>query len=40
MDIGVNKPAKDYLKMKFEHWYAEEISKQLKDQNPLFVGAN
>ena len=30
MDIAVNKPAKDFLKRKFEHWYSEEVTKQLE----------
>ena len=29
MDISVNKPGKDFLKRRFEAWYAEEIQKQL-----------
>ena len=30
MDISVNKPAKDFLKRKFEEWYSGEVTKQLK----------
>ena len=30
MDIAVNKPAKDFLKQKFEHWYSDEVTKQLQ----------
>ena len=30
MDIAVNKPAKDFLKWKFEHWYSDEVMKQLQ----------
>ena len=30
LDISVNKPAKDFLKRKFEDWYSNEIMKQLK----------
>ena len=30
MDIAVNKPAKDFLKQKFEHWYSDEVMKQLQ----------
>ena len=30
MNIAVNKPAKDFLKRKFEHWYSEEVMKQLQ----------
>ena len=30
MDISVNKPAKDFLKRKFEDWYSGEIMKQLE----------
>lgn len=30
LDISINKPAKSFLKRKFEEWYAEEIFKQLR----------
>lgn len=30
MDISVNKPAKDFLKRKFEDWYSKEVTKQLQ----------
>ena len=30
MDIAVNTPAKDFLKRKFEHWYSDEVMKQLQ----------
>ena len=30
LDISVNKPAKTFLKGKFEEWYATEIAKQLE----------
>lgn len=30
MDIAVNKPAKDFLKRKFEHWYSEKVTSQLQ----------
>ena len=30
MDIAVNKPAKDFLKQKFEHWYSDEVMKQFQ----------
>lgn len=30
MDISVNKPAKDFLKRKFESWYSDEVTKQLQ----------
>ena len=29
LDIAVNKPAKDFLKRKFEEWYSNEVTKQL-----------
>ena len=35
LDIAVNKPAKTFLKGKFEAWYAYEIVKQLEGQNGL-----
>ena len=30
IDIAVNKPAKDFLKRKFERWYSDEVMKLLK----------
>ena len=33
LDISINKPAKSFLKCKFEEWYAEEIFKQLRGSN-------
>lgn len=30
MDVSVNKPAKDFLKRKFEQWYSDEVMKQLQ----------
>ena len=30
MDIAVNKPAKDFLKRKFERWYSDKVMKQLQ----------
>ena len=30
LDIAVNKPMKDYLKSKFQQWYALEVRKQLE----------
>ena len=33
MDLSVNKLAKDFLKRKFEEWYAEEINNQLQDED-------
>ena len=32
LDVYVNKPAKTFLKGKFEEWYATEIVKQLEQQ--------
>ena len=29
LDIAINKPAKDYLKRRFEEWYGSEVTKQL-----------
>ena len=31
LDLSVNKPAKDYMKRKFQEWYATIILKQLED---------
>ena len=30
MDIAINKPAKDFLKCKYEHWYSDKVMKQLQ----------
>ena len=30
MDVAVNKPAKDFLKKKFEEWYSEEVTQHLQ----------
>lgn len=32
LDVSVNKPAKDFLRHKFEEWYTEQIMKQLDGQ--------
>ena len=37
MDVAVNKPAKAFLKQKFQTWYAEQISAQLEDVPHLEV---
>ena len=33
MDLSINKPAKDFLKRKFQDWYAGIILQQLEDQD-------
>ena len=33
MDIAVNKPAKEYLKIQFDQWYSEQVMKQLEGQD-------
>ena len=33
MDISVNKPAKDFLKRRFEDWYSQQISNQLEGRD-------
>ena len=30
MDVAVNKPAKDFLKRQFEHWYSDQVMSQLE----------
>ena len=30
IDLSVNKPAKDFLKRRFEDWYSEQLTKQLE----------
>ena len=34
LDVSVNKPAKSFVKRKFEEWYAKEIFTQLRGPNP------
>ena len=31
LDLSINKPAKDFVKQKFQEWYSQEICKQLND---------
>lgn len=33
MDVAVNKPAKDFIKGRFEEWYTEQVVKQLNGKN-------
>ena len=33
MDISVNKPAKDFLKRKFQEWYSNQVMEQLEGQD-------
>ena len=33
MDVSINKPAKDFLKQKFDEWYAEQVIEQLDGEN-------
>ena len=33
MDVSVNKPAKDFLKRKFDEWYSEQVIEQLDGEN-------
>ena len=33
MDLTVNKHAEDFLKRRFEEWYAEQITQQLEGQD-------
>ena len=33
MDISVNKPATDFLKRCFEHWYSEQLAKQFEGRD-------
>ena len=32
MDLSVNKPAKDFLKQRFEEWYSGKVTKQLDEE--------
>ena len=45
MNISVNKPAKDFLRRRFEDWYSQQITKQLQgskiesvDLQPINLG--
>ena len=31
LDVAVNKPVKDFMKAKFQKWYAEQVASQLKE---------
>ena len=31
LDLSVNKPAKDFLRAKFQEWYGDQICRQLDD---------
>ena len=33
MDISVNKPAKDFIRQKFDGWYAEQVMSQLNEDD-------
>lgn len=33
MDVSVNKPAKDFLREKFQEWYSNQVMKQLEGRD-------
>lgn len=33
MDLSVNKAAKDFLRLKFNQWYSEQVAEQLQDSD-------
>ena len=35
LDLSINKPVKDFLKRKFQSWYADNIAQQLKDSKAI-----
>ena len=35
MDLTVNKPGKEFIKKKFENWYADKVIEQLDDEGDL-----
>ena len=37
MDLSVNKPAKDFLKRKFEDWYAQKQMEQMSDETDILL---
>lgn len=41
LDLSVNKAAKDFLRERFRHWYAQQVMKQLQDhEDPKNVQVN
>lgn len=37
LDVSVNKPAKEFLRRKFQHWYSEEVRRQIESGKPVKV---
>ena len=37
LDISVNKAAKNFLRSEFQNWYADEVAKQLSDEQDTTV---
>ena len=37
MGLSVNKPAKDFLKRKFEDWYAQKLMEQMSDETDILL---
>ena len=35
MDISVNKPAKDFLRKKFQQWYSDEVMEQIEAEDDI-----
>ena len=35
MDLSINKPAKDFLRSKFQEWYANELCSQLQGESEV-----
>ena len=33
LDVSVNKPAKEFLRMQFQIWYASKISVQIEEES-------
>ena len=35
LDVSANKPAKEFLRSKFQAWYADKIASQLEEARPV-----
>ena len=35
LDISVNKPAKDFLRQKFQDWYSQTVIEQIEDEEDI-----
>ena len=35
MDLSVNKPAKDFLRQRFQEWYADQLMEQIEGEDDI-----